>query len=476
MKRPDPRILRVALALLLATAAVLRLAEIVMVRPLWLDEAMLALGIGRFSFAGLAAPLPYDQSSPLLFLWSVKAVTLIGGMGETALRLVPLLAGLALPWLVWRIAKSLAGPDAALIAVTLAALSFPLIRYSAELKPYGVDALVSLVLVWLTLRVRAAPDRAVLWWQLLAGGIAGMAAFYAALFVLAGAWAALGIDSKVRNSVAGRKRLALLTLGWGAGFALLFVWLYLPQSTSFMRIYWGETFLDPGAPDFSRRLYGAARTLTSALPSIPVWVPVKLSVALLVTGILLIARRGGLPALAQTGVPFLAMGAGALIVRYPIAVRLFLFLAPFVFISFGVLIADLGRLIRLGETGAALAGAGLVVAWSVPGLVGPDQHPTWFADGREPALLVARSAGTEPVYVLPGGLPAWAYYSTDWHRPDIARLDRFARLGRAAGPAALNGLVPEADTTEPSQRRDLDDVVEPERQHDTTRCRGAAGG
>jgi hypothetical protein len=275
-----------------------------------------------------------------------------------------------------------------------------------------------------------------------------MAASYAAPFVLAGAWAALVIDSKVRNSVAGRKRLALLTLGWSAGFALLFVWLYLPQSTSFMRIYWGETFLDPGAPDFSRRLYGAARTLTSALPSIPVWVPVKLSVALLVTGILLIARRGGLPALAQTGVPFLAMGAGALIVRYPIAVRLFLFLAPFVFISFGVLIADLGRLIRLGETGAALAGAGLVAAWSVPGLIGPDQHPAWFADGKKPALLVTRSAGTEPVYVLPGGLPAWAYYSTDWHRPDIARLDRFARLGRAAGPAALNGLVPEADTTE----------------------------
>jgi hypothetical protein len=219
-----------------------------------------------------------------------------------------------------------------------------------------------------------------------------------------------------------------------------------------MQVYWHETFLDPGARNFAGRLYGAAKTLTSALPSNPDWVPAKLSVALLGAGILLTVRRGGLPALAQTGIPFLAMGAGAFIAHYPVATRLFLFLAPCVFIGFGVLIAELGRLIRLGETGAAMAGAALVVAWAFAGLSGPERLPAWFAEGREPALLVARSAGTEPVYIFPGGLPAWAYYSTDWSRPDIPRLDHFARLARADGPGAVNGLIPEADT---SERRSL---------------------
>lgn len=449
MKRPGG--LAFVLAAVLATGALLRLAGFLVVRPLWIDEAMLALGIGRLSFAGLTGPLPYDQSAPLLFLWSVKAVTLVAGMSEVALRLVPLVSGLAISWVVWRSAKPLVGAGAALIATALAAGSFPLIRYSAELKPYGVDALVTVVLVVLTLRVRAAPDRSAAWWQLLAGGLIGMAASYAAPFVLAGAWAALLLDGRVRRSVAASRPMVLLTLGWGAGFGLLFLWLYLPQSRNlYMQAYWSETFLNLHAPDFGERLYDVARTLTSALPALPGWVPVKVSLALLVIGLLLIGRRGGLPALAQTGGPFLAMGAGALVAHYPVATRLFLFLSPFVFMAFGALIAGLGRLVRLPDTAAALAGTVLVGAWALPGFLGPDRLPAYFADGRASALLVAGSAGTEPVYILPGGLPAWAYYTTDWRRPDVHRLDRFARLGRADGPGALNGLLPEADTTERS--------------------------
>ena len=50
----------------------------------------------------------------------------------------------------------------------------------------------------------------------------------------------------------------------------------------------------------------------------------------------------------------------------------------------------------------------------------------------------------EPVYILPAGLPIWAFYSTDWKRPDRPRLDYFARVAVSSGPAALNGLVEEA--------------------------------
>jgi len=47
----------------------LRVVEFARDRPLWLDEAMLALNIAARSFAQLARPLDYDQSAPVAYLW-----------------------------------------------------------------------------------------------------------------------------------------------------------------------------------------------------------------------------------------------------------------------------------------------------------------------------------------------------------------------------------------------------------------------
>jgi hypothetical protein len=47
-------------------------------------------------------------------------------------------------------------------------------------------------------------------------------------------------------------------------------------------------------------------------------------------------------------------------------------------------------------------------------------------------------AGTEPIYVHPGALPAWAFYTTDWAAPDTARLAFLSRIGSSGGGAFEN--------------------------------------
>jgi len=61
--------------------------------------------------------------------------------------------------------------------------------------------------------------------------------------------------------------------------------------------------------------------------------------------------------------------------------------------------------------------------------------------GRFPQLVAAlrrhRTPG-EPVYVFARTLPAWIFYSTDWARPDTARLHYLMRAAGAGGFAFEN--------------------------------------
>jgi 4-amino-4-deoxy-L-arabinose transferase-like glycosyltransferase len=83
------RLLVVALGLGIALRAPLYLAN----PSLLLDEARVALNVASRSFAGLAQPLDYDQTAPVLFLWIAKAATLLGGVNEYSMRALPFVAG-----------------------------------------------------------------------------------------------------------------------------------------------------------------------------------------------------------------------------------------------------------------------------------------------------------------------------------------------------------------------------------------------
>ncbi|MEM7114745.1 MAG: glycosyltransferase family 39 protein [Chloroflexota bacterium] len=135
--------------LLAVLGTVLRLIQYARKRPLWEDEARLALNIIDRSYAELLTPLSYNQAAPPLFLLLEKAAQQLFGDGELALRLIPLLVSIVALWLFAYLAREFLTPPFTLIALALFATAPRLIYYSSEVKQYGVDVFASVVVLWL---------------------------------------------------------------------------------------------------------------------------------------------------------------------------------------------------------------------------------------------------------------------------------------------------------------------------------------
>ena len=115
--------------------------------PLWEDECFLGVSLYQRDFLGLLQPLEYHQVAPVLFLWLEKAMVLLFGFNELALRLPAFLGSLAALALFVHLGRRLLTGPARVFALALFAVSYPATRYAAEAKPYGTDLVVSLALI-----------------------------------------------------------------------------------------------------------------------------------------------------------------------------------------------------------------------------------------------------------------------------------------------------------------------------------------
>jgi predicted membrane-bound mannosyltransferase len=123
-------------------------------------------------------------------------------VNEYALRLVPLIAGVLLLVVLWRLARALLGPPEGLFVVILAAVSLLLVYHSNEFKQYGIDAAVAGVLLAETARfLEAGPSRS--WWRLGGAGAVALMCSQPALFLLVGVGAALLLDRSLSHQLRG---------------------------------------------------------------------------------------------------------------------------------------------------------------------------------------------------------------------------------------------------------------------------------
>lgn len=135
-----------------------RLLRYVLQFPIWGDEAHIALNVLERDFAGLAQPLRFVQTAPILFLWAERVLLELLGTSELVLRLPALLGGLAGLLLFWRATRSLWPGLAGAAAIGILAVSYYPVRHACEVKPYGTDLGATMLLLWLALNWIQQPD------------------------------------------------------------------------------------------------------------------------------------------------------------------------------------------------------------------------------------------------------------------------------------------------------------------------------
>jgi hypothetical protein len=142
----------------------------------WLDEEMIALNFRDRSVAELSGALWLEQSAPYGWLVIQRLVLLTLGDGERALRLMPLLFGIATVVAAVWVGRRWLGAIGMPGLVLLCWISPFLSHYRFEVKHYTADAFFGLVLpalvVWVIEgeSVRMRVRRAAIWWAVAAIG------------------------------------------------------------------------------------------------------------------------------------------------------------------------------------------------------------------------------------------------------------------------------------------------------------------
>ena len=189
-------------------------------RSLWTDEIYLSAGLVDFSFKELLSkPLPYMQKAPVGFMLITHLFVVLFGKNELALRLYPLLTGIASLFFFLPVARHFLKPFGALVALTVLACATPIIYHSVEAKPYGPDLFITVVLLWMYVRYRHQTR----WKSLLLWGFGGSVAVwmsYPSIFVLAGMAMAVGLTNLVKGNWPVIFRLVVPFSMWLLSFSL----------------------------------------------------------------------------------------------------------------------------------------------------------------------------------------------------------------------------------------------------------------
>ena len=417
---------------LLAAGALLRVAQYLSNRSLWLDEAYLVSTILKRSFAGLLAPPDYGQIVPIGFLALERAAVAIFGPSEYALRLVPLLAGIGSLYFFARVARRVLPEPAVPIAAALISFSGPLIGFSSELKQYSTDVLAALLLLDRALDALERPQRR--------GAFAGLAVAGAvllwfslpAVFTLAGIGATLAGDALRSGERARLRAVAAAGLLWIASFAAL--WLaflrHIGRAPDVLA-FWADAFL-PFPPRSFVDVYWLPKNFGALFGDPAGFVFRGLGIlAFLVGGVVLL--RESRERLALLLAPMLFALAASALRWYPFSGRTLLFLAPALYLLVALGIEEIREetSTRAPAVWAILLALLLFhpVLWSVRALFHPREK-----EEMKPALAYVRShaAPGDRLYVYSAALPAFGYYEPRSGFP-VDRTIPGAWVGETAG-------------------------------------------
>ena len=206
---------------------------------------MLALNILNRSFGGLfQQPMEYGQSSPIGYVISVKAITLIFGDSEYSLRLYSLIAGCLALIVMGLISRDVLGKTGGFIALVFFAFNPDLIYYTSETKQYISDVIVTITFIWLLqrqLRIQATNKDFVLF------GVAGAVLLWfshPSVFIATGVGITLFLHYWVNKDRPRQITTVLCGLSWLISLIILyFINLRHLASSELLLSYWQEGFM-----------------------------------------------------------------------------------------------------------------------------------------------------------------------------------------------------------------------------------------
>jgi len=234
------------ITLFLSLGLLARSVRFLLCFPLWEDECFLAVNLIDRGFGALLRPLDYHQVAPPLFLWIELAMVKSLGFTEWSLRFFAFGSSVASLLLFRSVAARWLSGLPLVFAVGVFSVSYPAVRYAAEAKPYGPDALVSLVLLALFTSALSRPERSRPLWllALLFPVLLGLS--YPAVFVAGGAsLVAIAVFARERAPLRSWVALAVCGASLALSFAFWTFFVAAPQhaaEASFMERGWQGSF------------------------------------------------------------------------------------------------------------------------------------------------------------------------------------------------------------------------------------------
>jgi len=398
---------------------VLRLAGYFAHRSLWGDEVAIALNIRFRDLAGLMHPLDYEQTMPIPLLAVIKLLVSIFGASEYVLRLPLLVVGCFSLVVLWLVYRRLFCSRIALIALAMAVISRPLIYYSSEVKQYGLDALVTIITLWVGLEVL---DRAEAnWWKPTAWGVVALCLSQPAVFVLAAVGLAAALDHRFRASTRWRVHCLVATATWLVVFVVLYLASYRAVSHSpYMRAFWSSQFLHPGSPGLIRELSNSIYILLGVEHFD--YLRAMILGPLFAVGLYGIWHQFGRRELVVALFPFFAVVAAAMVQQYPVANRLVLFMFPIVFWIYATALVTISD--QFPAKLRTAAAAVLVLALLAPTAAKTVNYVLHFPQRETSRQVIAWMKSTDPsapVYIGFDEYLPWAYYAGDWSHPEALK-------------------------------------------------------